>query len=323
MRNKFDNQTILVTGGLGFIGSHLVHSLVQDAAEVHVLAKPKSDPWRLGDIAGKVRIHPCDITDRSMVKALVQEIRPKKLFHLASEVDVRRKAELVRSMYRVILDGTLNLLESVQGTDLDCFIHAGTCEEYGNGPAPFQESQRENPVSPYSAAKVAATHLCETVHKSYGVPIVMLRPFLTYGPGQMGWMLVPSMTEACLLGKSFRMMPGEQTRDFIYVQDIVDGFLAAASNPSAIGQIINLSSGKETSIKEMATCILEVTQSKVPLEFGALSYRSNEIMRLVGSGEKARRILGWEPKMDLKEGLRRTVAWYSDYLSCKVASHAG
>lgn len=151
MIETLKNTKLLVTGISGFIGSHLARRLLSENAEVHGLCRASSDLWRIQDIKSQVRLHYADLRDYQSVKKTVQDTKPEKVFHLAAWVDVSRSLELMDEMVEVNIKGTLNLLRALNGTNYDCFINTGTCEEYGDNPAPFQESQMPNPVSPYSA----------------------------------------------------------------------------------------------------------------------------------------------------------------------------
>jgi len=306
---------VLVTGAAGFIGSHLSRELVRRNAEVFLIDKPGINTARIEDILDKVRVHYVDITDFSSLKNSIREIRPQKIFHLAAYVDVTRDWVIVDKMINVNIKGTLNLLRSLDGVNYDCFVNTGTCEEYGDNPTPFSEDQVPNPVSPYSASKVSATMFCQMLHKTVNLPIVTVRPLLTYGPGQESQMLIPSLIKNVLKGKSFKMTKGEQTRQFNYIDDVVEGFILAGTTPEGIGEVINLGSGAEYRIKDVAKMILNLMGNPIKLEIGALPYRPGETMHFYCSNEKAKKILGWRPNIPLKVGLKRTIDWYKNEFS--------
>ena len=311
-RENLEGIRVLVTGAAGFIGSHLSRELVRRNAEVFLIDRPGTSITRIEDILDKVRVHYVDITDFSSLKNSIREIRPEKIFHLAAYVDVTRDWNIVDEMINVNIKGTLNLLRSLDGVNYDCFVNTGTCEEYGDNPAPFYEDQVPNPVSPYSASKVSATMFCQMLHRTMNLPIVTVRPLLTYGPGQESQMLIPSLIKSVLKGKSFKMTKGEQTRQFNYIDDVVEGFILAGTTPEAIGEVINLGSGAEYRIKDVAKMILNLMGNPIKLEIGALPYRPGETMHFYCSNEKAKKILGWRPMVPLKVGLKRTIDWYKN-----------
>jgi len=301
---------VLVTGISGFIGSHLAERLLKEGAEVHGLVRINSNLWRIQNIKKRFNLHYVDLRDFESVRKAVQSIKPQKVFHLAAYVDVNRSFDVMDEMIEVNIKGTLNLLRALERTDYDCFINTGTCEEYGDNPVPFREDQIPNPVSPYSASKVCTTMFCQMLHKSMGLPIITLRPFLTYGPGQESNMLIPSVIKKAIKRERFEMTEGEQTREFNYVDDIVDGFIKASLTKRAIGEIINIGNGKEYKIKDVVLMILDYMGNPIKTLIGALPYREGETMHFYCDNTKAKELLGAYPKITLEEGLKKTIDWY-------------
>lgn len=305
MSERFQGARVLVSGGSGFIGSHLVRSLSAEGAQVHALSR-QADPWRLRGLGPSVTLHRADLCDAQGLRSLVDGLRPEFVFHLAASTLVERDMALLPAMLRTNVEGTANLAAVCGG--VRSFVYTGTCEEYGDQEAPFREGSRESPVSPYSLSKAMASHLCLMLHRTRAFPAVVARPFLTYGPGQEGGMFIPALLRACLEGRDFDMTPGEQTREFNFVGDIVEGLLLAALTPAALGEIINLGSGREVTVRETAELIVRLTGSKTVLKLGALPYRAGEAMRFFSSPEKARKILGWTARTSLEEGLSLTLS---------------
>jgi len=220
--------------------------------------------------------------------------------------------------------GTLNLLEALTETDCDCFINTGTCYEYGHhtppppvppkvgGPGRQHEDQMVDPINAYAASKSAAWLFCNMYHRTRYYPIVTVRPFTTYGPRQSPRALIPQTILSALEGQDFEMTGGEQTRDFTYVDDVVEGYIRASLSERAIGQTFNLGAGKERPIKEVVLKVLELMGNPVRPLIGALPYRPREIWRLYADNNKARDLLGWRPRVGLEDGLRKTIAWYTE-----------
>ncbi|MBI5787780.1 MAG: GDP-mannose 4,6-dehydratase [Candidatus Schekmanbacteria bacterium] len=310
MSNNWSEIPVLVTGAGGFITSHLTRELVRLGAKVNVIVRPHSDLWRLSDIIDRIQIFPTDITNAAGLMHDVKKINPQIIFHLAAKTDINRSLELLPAMMAVNFQGTVNLLNALQDTSFSCFINTGTCEEYGVNEAPFVETQREAPVSPYSFSKAAATHYCQMLHKTQGLPIVTLRPFLTYGPMQTaGTMLIPALVKQCLHGGKLALTLGEQTRELNYVDDIVRGYLLAAFSPAAIGEIINLGNGIEYQIKEVVNTAIKISDSQLVPLFGKLPYRPGEALHFYCSCRKAYELLGWKTQVGLEDGLKKTFAW--------------
>lgn len=306
------SKVILVTGANGFIGSHLTRRLLEEGAEVHVLLKKDFNQFRIKDILKNLTLWYGDLRNFQSICSCIKSSRPQIIFHLAALLNVSRASELIESMIDVNIKGTLNLLRGVikENITLEFFINTGSSEEYGNGPVPFSEDQREIPVSPYSASKVATTYFCQMIYRSMGLPIVTLRPFLVYGPNQDTDMFIPSLIQHCLEGKDFPMTEGGQTREFNYIDDIVEAYLLAVICPQAMGEVINIGNGLEYRIRDVAEKIVHMMGDPIKLLVGALPKRPGEADHFFCNNEKARKLLGWSPKINIDEGLERTIDWF-------------
>lgn len=309
--NPLKNKRVLVTGATGFIGSHLVRRLLIEGAEVHILVRKGSNCYRISDVIRNLIIWHGELKDYSSIDYCIKNSKPQIIYHLAADRNVKRDLNLIDSIIDTNVKGTIYLLKAVVETDtpLECFVNTGTSEEYGDGFTPFHEEQREVPVSPYSASKVAATYFCQMIHKTVGLPVVILRPFLTYGPYQDIDMFIPSLISHCISGKDFPMTEGSQTREFNYVDDIVEAYLLASTCPNAIGEIINVGNGLEYSIKDVAEKIVKMMGNPIRLLVGALPKRPGEATHFFCDNKKAISLLNWSPVIELEEGLKRTIDW--------------
>lgn len=297
-------KSVLVTGGAGFIGSHLVKRLIQENAKVSVIDKKPG-------LHKGVDYYSCNLTDIEKLKLLIRKIKPQIIFHLAAFTSPERNVDS-EFVFRNNFQSTINLFKTLNGK-FDLFVNTGTCEEYGNGLTPFEESQAPVAVSPYSASKIASTYYCQMLYNVYNLPIVCLRPFLTYGPRQRNTkMLIPATIIAALKNEQLRMTKGEQTRDFVYVTDVVDAYIKAIKSKKAIGEIINIGSGKEYKIKDIVEKIIKLTKSKIKPKIGTIPYRKGETMHFYCSNKKAKKLLNWKPKVNLDDGLKRTIKWYEE-----------
>jgi UDP-glucose 4-epimerase len=309
MQTSLQDVPVLVTGGTGFIGSHLVRRLVQEEAQVFLLS-PDEDFKNIVDIQDKITIHKGDLNSLEQLQVLVSKIQPIKIFHLGAYVNQERELDIAHRCFTINVLGTLNLLLALKNVPYDCFVNTGTCDEYGTNDVPFTEDQLPNPVSPYSASKVASTYLCNMMVTSFDAPIVTVRPFLTYGPGQRTANLIPSLIINALSNKPFSMTKGEQAREFNYVGDIVDGYIKASITPQALGQTINLGSGEEHYIKDVVRMICDIVNPLLPIDY-SLPYRPGETMHFYSDNSKAQSLLGWKPTTPLREGLQHTIDWYT------------
>lgn len=310
---QFTGERVLVTGASGFIGSHLTRRLANEGAEVHGLIRSNSRIWRIEEVLNKIDIHRIDVRDFDSLKKLIAEVEPQRIFHLAACVNASRSLDLLEEMSDINIKGTLNLLRALDKVDYYSFINTGSSEEYGDNVTPFREDQPMNPVSPYSASKASTTLFCQMLYKTMGLPITTVRPFLTYGPMQEANMLIPSVIKSTINGVPFDMTKGEQTRDFNYVDDIVGGFIKASISPKAKGEIINIGNGREHKIIDVVQLILKLMNSPVEPKIGALPYRPGEAWHFFCDNSKARKIIDWKPKIDINEGLKRTIDWYRNH----------
>jgi nucleoside-diphosphate-sugar epimerase len=294
---------VLVTGASGFIGSHLTRRLLDECAEVHAIRKKDSDNSRLSGLEG-MKIHDGSITDADFVRKALDESRPDIVFHLAGVLRKDSTQESLTSNMDVNFLGTLNLLKALPN-GVKRLVFVSTSEGYAGKP-PFPEDSKRTPSSPYSASKICAETLCELFSKTHGIPITVLRPFIVYGPGQGRGMLIPDLIMSMLGGKPLKTTKGEQTRDFVYIGDMVEALILASSEKEAAGQTYNVCTGKETKIRDVISEIARLTGGKSD---AVLPYRENEVFSHFGDNRKLISI-GWKPKTSIEQGLEETVEWY-------------
>jgi UDP-glucose 4-epimerase len=299
-------KRVLVTGGSGFIGRHLIDRLARDRVELFATSRtPMSNDPAVSWLA-------LDLADAESIRAAVRTARPHVVFHLAARLGAERTLEFSEAALRENVIGTHALLAALheQSQAIDRIVVAGSGEEYGHSDTlPITEETPLRPVSPYSLSKAAASQLALTYASLFGMPVTVVRPFVVYGPGQSPAMMVPTLIRTLVSEGEFGMTAGAQTRDFIYVDDVVDGLLAAASSEHAVAEAFNLCSGEERSILDVAERARSLA-GQGTLRPGAIPYRENEVWRLYGSNEKARRLLGWKPRTTLEHGLETTIEWY-------------
>lgn len=307
----------LVTGAGGFIGSHLVRRLLDDGVEVHGVTSTVSSvyPIRLVDLRDRITLHEANLADRCAMDALVAASRPTHVFHLGAYTHVGKSWQRVDECVQANVQGTVNLLQALSDSGYTRFLNMGTSEIYGDIEAPFREDKPVNPVSPYAASKYAAERFCKVFYQGYGHPIILLRPFNTYGPAQTADRVIPEIIIRALRGQDLRMTQGRQTREFNFVEDIADGLVHAALTPGIEGQLFNLGCAEDVSIRDLTTTILDLMGNPVRAHFGALPDRPTEIWTMRCDNTRAREILGWKPQHSLRAGLQKTIAWYRAQLT--------
>ncbi len=312
---NWEGKKVLVTGGSGFIGSHLVKKLVNEGADVTVLVRyqERLDNIRVSPIWEKINLMETDIRNSDISKKL-NELAPEIIFHLAAFNHVGRSFSNVQECFDVNAWATANLLESYDGYER--FVYTSTSEVYGlQDKVPFVETMIPQPQSPYSVTKYAGELYALMKQRQTNLPIAVIRPFNVFGPYQSPSAVIPDLIVKALKGERISTTKGKQTREFNFVENTVDGFLLMAEKKEAIGQVINIGGGEscEVSIADLVKKIAKYSESKSELGIGDIEYRPNEIWRMYSNSEKAKKLLGWEPKISFDEGLKKTIAWFKEY----------
>lgn len=299
MTRGFQGRTVLITGASGFIGAALSRRLRDLGATVHGVSR---QPRRDGD--GCDYWWRSDLAEIDDARRLLTAARPALVFHLASRVTGRRDVALVPLMLRDNLVSAVNLLVAATETGCGRVLLAGSMEE------PDPASGNAVPGSPYGAAKFAASSYARMFHALYRTPVVLLRLHMVYGPGQTDeHKLVPYVIRALLAGRAPELSSGRRQVDWVYVDDVVEGCLAAAAAPGVEGETLDLGSGSPATVREVVVRLVAETGAKVAPRFGALPDRPLEPER-VADVARTRARIGWAPRVGLAEGLARTVAWY-------------
>lgn len=212
-----------------------------------------------------------------------------------------------------------NLVDHLNWDSIESFIQIGSSDEYGAHLSPQVETMREEAISPYSAGKSLATHFLQMLARTEHLPIQIIRPFLVYGPGQKSNRFLPYVIESCLNDQFFEIGPGDQIRDFLYVNDLVDAMLKCAAYKETYGEVFNIASGQGIQLKGMIQLVQDKIGKGHPV-YGARSYRQGENMSLVADISKAKEMLNWQPVTTIDEGLDKTITWYKRHLSnqCEV-----
>lgn len=304
------DKIILVTGGTGFIGSNLVNQLINKGCHVNIITLSNEFDWRIED-KKKCKFFYIDLQKYSDVEKCIDRIKPEIIFHMAAYVNPEREINLIDKLISINYIGTKNLLVSLNNYDYDLFINTGTSDEYGRSIAPFKEIQREKPISPYSASKVAATYLCEMMANIYGKPIITIRPSLIYGPKQISNSLIPLLIYSGISKKTLSLTPCEQTRDFLFIYDLVEACISLAVNANKVKKlgIFNVGTGKEIEILKVVNLIKNQFPDANFL-IGDKPYRIGEAMTFYLSVDKIKSEIGWVPKWDLEDGIKETVKWW-------------
>lgn len=318
----WEGKQVLVTGAGGFIGSHLTEALVKAGAKVRVFIRYNSrngrgnledlDPKELEEIeiiAGDLR--DADVIERSVLGC-------DAVFHLGALVGIPYSYKNPREVIETNIMGTFNVLTAARDHGVDRIVHTSTSEVYGSARyVPIDEAHPLQGQSPYSASKIGADKLAESFYASYDLPVATVRPFNCYGPRQSARAVIPTLITQALASEEIRLGNTETLRDFTFVTDTVEGFMKAAQKQTAIGKVINVGSGQEISIGELAQVIIKTlgSSAKIVVDESRVRPSRSEVNRLLADNRLAKEALGWEPHVSLEEGVKRTMAWIATHLN--------
>ncbi|MDE0828158.1 MAG: NAD(P)-dependent oxidoreductase [Vicinamibacterales bacterium] len=308
---------VLITGGTGFIGRNLAAGCVRQGADVAVLARTLESPGCPDDVA----VLCADLRDRVSVARALDGRVFDFVFNLGGYVDHTPYFAGGRDVVEQHLTGMMNLIDALDQSVLRGFVQVGSSDEYGNKQVPQSGSSGFPPISPYAFAKRACSDLVRALASQEGFPGAVARLFLVYGPGQGASRLLPQVVRACLRDETLAVSPGEQTRDFCYIDDVVDGLVLAAVTPQAHGSALNIASGEPVRIRDVIESVVRLVGSGRP-EFGARPYRQGESMALFADISHTSALLGWRPTTPLEDGLARTVAAHRAELAHIPASQS-
>lgn len=317
-------KKILVTGADGFIGSHLTEELVRQGAQVRAFVMYNSfNSWGwLEDAPQEIKkeldVFAGDIRDPHGVRQAMQGC--DVVLHLASLIAIPYSYHSPDTYVDTNIKGTLNIVQAARALEVEKVVHTSTSEVYGTARfVPITEEHSLQGQSPYSASKIGADQMAMSFFNSFNTPVAIIRPFNTYGPRQSARAVIPTVITQIASGKkSIRLGSLTPTRDFNYVKDTVAGFIAVAKSPAAVGEVINIGSNYEISIGDTVQLIAETMGREIEIETEEIRLRpeKSEVERLWADNQKAKKLLGWEPRYGGKDGFRRgleeTIAWFTE-----------
>jgi NAD dependent epimerase/dehydratase len=314
-------RSVLVTGAGGFIGSHLAEALVRAGASVRAFVRYTSrgdhgwleaaDP----EVIAELEIFRGDLANPEAVAGATEG--QDVVLHLGALIPIPYSYRHPREFVTANVEGTLNVLEAARRAEVERLVQTSTSEVYGTAQrVPIDENHPLHPQSPYAASKVGADQIALSYQRSFGTPVVIVRPFNTYGPRQSARAVIPTIITQALSRETIDLGATDTTRDFLYVGDTVAGIMRAALVDAVEGEVINLGTGVEVSIAEVVQRVLGLLDREIPvaLDDARLRPPDSEVERLVADVTKAREQLEWHPEVDLDEGLRRTIDWLSGSL---------
>jgi dTDP-glucose 4,6-dehydratase len=318
---NWNGKKVLVTGAGGFIASHLVEHLVREGAQVRGFVRYNSRndlgmlKWLAPEILSQVEIMQGDLRDNEAVRNAVRGV--DTVFHLGALIAIPYSYVNPREVIDVNIMGTLNVLMAARDFETRRVVHTSTSEVYGTAQyVPIDEKHPLQGQSPYSASKIGADRIAESFYRSFETPVVTLRPFNTFGPGQSMRAVIPTIIVQALTRDEVKLGSLEPSRDFTFAKDTANGFVKVAEAEGVLGEEINLGNDNTIRIGDLAEKIFKLIGKtpKIVADPQRVRPGKSEVMKLWASNEKAKRMIGWEPRISLDEGLRATIEWISAHI---------
>lgn len=310
-------KKVVVTGADGFIGSHLTQMLLASGCEVRALAQYNSFNnwgWLEGISSDGLEVVTGDVRDPNFCRTLVKGA--DTVFHLAALIAIPYSYVAPDSYVDTNVKGTLNICQACRDASTERLLVTSTSEVYGTARyVPIDEKHPKQPQSPYSATKIGADAIALSFHNAFSLPVSIVRPFNTYGPRQSARAIIPTIITQIASGmRSIKVGDLTPTRDFNYVEDTCRGFIAIAKCDKAVGEEINIATGREVTMQNTLDTIAELMDADVEwvVDPARLRPSGSEVFRLLGDSTKLRKLTGWKPENTLEEGLEKTIEWFSD-----------
>ena len=310
------SSKILVTGAPGFVGTHLISRLVKQGYEVYALERYVTGRYILGE-KREIKTVFGDLREAYTIKRIIREVQPDVLIHLASISPVTYSYNHPQEVMEANFLGTINLAEAClhEIPHFKQFLFASTSETYGNGPNPKMEETTQMPNSPYAISKVASEKYLLYMRDAYNFPITILRNFNTYGRKNNYHFVVERTILQMLTEKTVKLGDPTPIRDFVFIEDHVNAYLDCLDNPKSNGEIFNFCTGRGISIRQLIELLSKLTDFEGEVFWNTMPNRPLDIKELVGDYGKAKRLLDWEPKYTLEEGLKLTIDYWKNKIS--------
>ncbi|HDK26386.1 MAG TPA: NAD-dependent epimerase/dehydratase family protein [Candidatus Atribacteria bacterium] len=319
---NWNKKSALVTGAGGFIGSHLTEYLVELGTNVKAFVRYNSrNDWGMLELLPKEKLSQIevimgDLKDADAVRHAAKDV--DIIFHLGSLIAIPYSYIHPRETIETNILGALNVLTAAKENNVEKVIHTSTSEVYGTARyVPIDENHPLQGQSSYSASKIGADKIAESFYRSFNLPVAIIRPFNTYGPRQSARAVIPTIITQALTKEKIFLGSLHPTRDYTYVKDVVEGFIKVAESPKSVGEVINIGSNFEVSIGDLANKIISLIGKNAEILTDPVRVRpqDSEVERLWCDNTKAKRLLGWEPKTPLEEGIKKTIDWISNNIN--------
>ena len=311
MLNKI-RQPILITGASGFVGSNLLRFFISKGIKVNIILRKKSDIWRINDIIDKTKVFYADLREKEKLKKIIKQIKPKSIFHMAAYGAYPHQKE-VKKIKSSILGATINLVNECKKFKFNVFINTGSNSEYGFRKEKMNENDLVRPNSDYAFYKASSTLFCQQESIINDLPIITVRPFHVYGPYEEPTRLIPTLIRNLLNKKKSRLVSSDIARDLIFVDDAINLYLKIASRPNSNGDIFNIGTGKQRTIREIYSNLNKLLNSNIKPNWNSMKRRRWDQKIWKADMNKVKKKFKWKPKYKLKEGLIKTITWHKKF----------
>ncbi|ARJ22555.1 NAD(P)-dependent oxidoreductase [Bacillus sp. ISL-8] len=311
MITSFKNKTFLITGGYGFIGSHLVRRLLHLQAKIVLFIRASSDSWRLKNILKNIETYEVDIRDKAQVQDAIKKINPDYIFHLAAYGVNSAHTDYMHAIETNII-GTCNIIQAAKFVNCKKIINMGSSSEYGNKMEPIHENMLLTPVDIYGSTKAASTILAHQIASENNINLITLRPFGIFGEAEEPHKLFSYIILQVLQNKDVNLTLCNQLRDYCYIENIIDACILAIENTNVQNEIFNIGSGNIYPLKHYVELLFKHLNTHSRPNYGAISSRTNERWIPEANIQKIKNSLSWEPRINIEEGIIKTINWYKN-----------
>ncbi|MGG0152546.1 NAD-dependent epimerase/dehydratase family protein [Bacillus mycoides] len=311
MITSFKNKTFLITGGYGFIGSHLVRRLLHLQAKIVLFIRASSDSWRLKNILKNIETYEIDIRDKAQVQDAIKKINPDYIFHLAAYGVNSAHTDYMHAIETNII-GTCNIIQAAKFVNCKKIINMGSSSEYGNKMEPIHENMLLTPVDIYGSTKAASTILAHQIASENNINLITLRPFGIFGEAEEPHKLFSYIILQVLQNKDVNLTLCNQLRDYCYIENIIDACILAIENTNVQNEIFNIGSGNIYPLKHYVELLFQHLNTHSRPNYGAISSRTNERWIPEVNIQKITNSLSWEPRINIEEGIIKTINWYKN-----------
>lgn len=305
-------RRVFVTGAAGFIGARLTSRLLDEGYDVAILIRESTDLSRLTPVLDRIHRFSGDIRDGVEISRIIGEYKPDAIVHLVTTYAVEHAPKDIGTMFDTNVKGTVNLLDAARVHGVKFFLNTSTCAVYEQREARLNETDPTSPQNLYAVTKIQAEEACRFYALNYNVPALSVRLFSPFGPGDHERRLIPYVISSLLAGQSPNLTTGLQKWDFVYVDDIAEAFLAVLAHYPYTQpyEVVNIGTGDPVSVRDMVLTTMRLTGKEIPLSWGAVPHRKNEVWFNSANTSKAKDLLGWSAKIDTETGLRETIGYW-------------